>query len=150
MGEIAHLFLEYTNFKDNLIEYKCLCFNKNYKNKFDQHLKKQFFNTWKFSNLDINTLLLPNVFENFQTMCHEIYELHPARFLIASGLAWQTNSKKTKEKLGFSIDIDMLLMVEKRYYRVICHAIYQHAETNKKYMKEFDINKELHILNIGM
>ena len=24
--------LEYTNFKDNLIEYKCLCYNKNYKN----------------------------------------------------------------------------------------------------------------------
>ena len=23
-------FLEYTNFKDNLIEYKCLCCNKNY------------------------------------------------------------------------------------------------------------------------
>ena len=97
-----------------------------------------------------DTLLLPNVFENFRTMCHEIYELHPARFLIASGLAWQTNSKKTKEKLGFSIDIHLLLMVEKRYHRVICHAIYQHAEINKKYMKDFDINKELHILNIGM
>ena len=24
-------FVEYTNFKDNLIEYKCLCCNKNYK-----------------------------------------------------------------------------------------------------------------------
>ena len=44
----------------------------------------------------------------------------------------------------------MLLMVKKRYHRVICHAIYQHAETNKKYMKYFDIKKELHILNIGM
>ena len=57
LREIGHLFLEYTNFKDNLIEYKCLCFNKNYKNEFDQHLKKQFFNTWKFSNLDINKFI---------------------------------------------------------------------------------------------
>ena len=24
-------FLEYTNFEDDLIEYKCLCCNKNYK-----------------------------------------------------------------------------------------------------------------------
>ena len=26
-------FLEYTNFKDNLIEYKCLCCNKTYQKK---------------------------------------------------------------------------------------------------------------------
>ena len=28
-------FLEYTNFKDDLIQYKCLCSNKNHKQKFD-------------------------------------------------------------------------------------------------------------------
>ena len=28
-------FLEYTNFKDDLVEYKCLCCNKNYQHKFD-------------------------------------------------------------------------------------------------------------------
>ena len=38
-------FLEYTNFKDNLIEYKCLCCTKNYQHKFDGKLKKRFFNT---------------------------------------------------------------------------------------------------------
>ena len=31
-------FLEYTNFKDNLIEYKCLCCNKNYQ-QFHENLK---------------------------------------------------------------------------------------------------------------
>ena len=36
--------LEYTNFKDDLIEYKCLCFNKNYQQKFDEKLKEQFLN----------------------------------------------------------------------------------------------------------
>ena len=30
-------FLEYTNFKDDLIEYKCLCCNKNYQQKFDEN-----------------------------------------------------------------------------------------------------------------
>ena len=30
--------LEYTSVKDDLIEYKCLFFNKNYKNKFDENL----------------------------------------------------------------------------------------------------------------
>ena len=27
--ETYHCFLEYTNFKDDLIEYRCLCCNKN-------------------------------------------------------------------------------------------------------------------------
>ena len=26
----CNCFLEYTNFRDDLIEYKCLCWNKNY------------------------------------------------------------------------------------------------------------------------
>ena len=43
-------FLEYTNFKDNLIEYKCFCCSKNYQHKFDEKLKEQFFNTYTFSN----------------------------------------------------------------------------------------------------
>ena len=33
-------FLEYTNFKDDLIEYKCLCCNKNYQQKFAENLKE--------------------------------------------------------------------------------------------------------------
>ena len=41
------------------------------------------------------------------------YELHLAKFILAPGLAWQTAIKKTKVKLEFSIDIDMLLMVKK-------------------------------------
>ena len=53
-------FLEYTNFKDDLIEYKCLCCNKNYQQKFNEKLKERFFNTYKFSNHDNHkfTLLL--------------------------------------------------------------------------------------------
>ena len=41
---------------DHSIEYKCLCCNKNYQNKFNEYLKKQFANTYKFSNHDINSL----------------------------------------------------------------------------------------------
>ena len=42
--KVCDCFLEYTNFKDNLIEYKCLCYNRNYQQKFDEKLKKQFLN----------------------------------------------------------------------------------------------------------
>ena len=33
-------FLEYTDFKNDLIEYKCLRFSKNFQQKFDEKLKK--------------------------------------------------------------------------------------------------------------
>ena len=50
--------LEYTNVKDDSIEYKCLCCNKSYQRKFDEKLKEPFFNTYKFSNNDINKFIL--------------------------------------------------------------------------------------------
>ena len=46
------------NFKDNLIECKRLCCNKNYQRKFDEKLKERFFNTYKFSNHDNNKFIL--------------------------------------------------------------------------------------------
>ena len=51
-------FLEYTSVKENLIECKCLCFNKNYLKRFDENLKIRFSNTYKFSSHDINSLFL--------------------------------------------------------------------------------------------
>ena len=43
----------------------------------------------------------------------KIYELDPAKFLSAPGLAWQAALKKTKVKLDLLIDIDVKLLVEK-------------------------------------
>ena len=60
-----------------------------------------------------HTLLFADVFENFRNKCIEIYELDPAHFLSASGLAWQACLKETGVKLELLTDIDMLLMVEK-------------------------------------
>ena len=164
--EYCDCFFEQTNFKDDLIEYKCLCCNKSYQRKFDENLKERFFNTYKFSIDDNNkfllllqkgvypyvymddwekfneislpekedfyrhlnnedftdvkskrvckdfdiknlgkyyglyvqsdTLLLADVFDNFRNKCLEIYELDPAKFLSASGLAWQPVLKKLK------------------------------------------------------
>ena len=39
----CHCFLEYMSFKDNLIEYKCLCCNKTYQHKLDKKLKGTIF-----------------------------------------------------------------------------------------------------------
>ena len=41
----CNCFLEQINFKDDLLEYKCLLCNKNCQRKFDEKLKEQFLNT---------------------------------------------------------------------------------------------------------
>ena len=43
-----------TNFKDDLIEFKCLCYKKNYPKTFDEILKERFANTNKYFNHNIN------------------------------------------------------------------------------------------------
>ena len=51
-------FLKYTSFKDDLIEYKCLCCDKNHQHKLDEKFKEQFFNTYKFPNHNNNKFIL--------------------------------------------------------------------------------------------
>ena len=75
-------------------------------------------------HVQINTLLLADIFENFRNMCLEIYELDPAKFISVPGLVWQAALKETKVKLNLLNDIDMLLMVEKCIRGGICHSIY--------------------------
>ena len=45
-------FPEYTDSKDDLIEYNCLCCKKNYQQKFDEKLIEQSFNAYKLFNYD--------------------------------------------------------------------------------------------------
>ena len=67
--------------------------------------------------------LLADVFENFRDKSIEIYELDPAHFFSAPGLAWQACLKKTGVKLELLTDYDMLMMVENGIRGGICQAI---------------------------
>ena len=89
-----------------------------------------------------DNLLLADVFENFRDKCIEIYELDPAHFLSAPGLAWQACLKKTGVELELLTDNDMLIMFEERTRGGICQAAYRYAKANNKYMKNYDKNKE--------
>ena len=89
-----------------------------------------------------DTLLLADVFQNFQNKCIEICELKPAQFLSAPGLVWQACLKKTEVRLELLTDIDMLLMVEKGIQGGICHAIHRYAKANNKYTKNYNKNIE--------
>ena len=107
-------------------------------------------NTFKIKNLgefhdlyvQSDTSLLADVFENFRDNCAEKYELDPAHFLSAPGLAWKACLKKTKVELELLTDNDILLMFEEGIRGGMCQATYRHAKANNIYMNNYDENKE--------
>ena len=82
------------------------------------------------------------MFENFRDKCIDIYELDPAHFLSAPGLAWQACLKRTEVKLELLTNNDMLMMVEEEIRGGIWHAIYRYAKANNKDMKNYNKNIE--------
>ena len=89
-----------------------------------------------------DTLLLADIFEKFRNICMEVYELDPAHFLSAPGLAWQACLKKTEVELELITDVDMLLMIEKGIRGGICHAIHWYAKAHNNYMKDYNKDEE--------
>ena len=99
-----------------------------------RHAKRVFknFNNKKlgdYHNLYVqsDTFLLVDVFEDFRNKCIEIYEIDPAHFLSAPGLAWQACLKKIEVKLELLTN-NILLIVEKGIGGGICHAIHRYAK----------------------
>ena len=89
-----------------------------------------------------DTALLADVFESFRDKSLEIYELDPAHFLSAPGLAWQACLKKTQVELELLTDNDMLLMFAEGIRGGMCQATHRYAKANNKYMNNHDKNEQ--------
>ena len=118
--------------------------NLNLENISDVHAQKvwdvfEIKNLSQYHDLYIqsDTLLLSDIFENFRNMCLDIYELDPAYFVSAPGLAWQACLKKTKVELELLTDYD-ILMTEKGIRGGICQASHRHVKANNPCMKNYD------------
>ena len=114
-----------------------MCVKKVFK-EFKEFQLKNLGNYHDFCVQSDTLFLAFDVFENFRNKCMEIYELDPAHFLSAPGLAWHACLKTTGVKLESLTDIDMLLLVEKGIRGRICHAVHRYAKGNNKYMKNYD------------
>ena len=107
-----------------------------------EYLINKNFGNYHDLYVQSDTFLLADVFENFRNTCIKVYELDPAHFLPAPGLAWQACLKKTEVKLELVSGVDMGLMVEKGIRGGICHAIYRYAKANNKYMRNYNKDEE--------
>ena len=106
-----------------------------------KELKLKSLNDYHDLYVQIDTLLLADVFENFKNKCIEIYKFDPAHFLSATGLAWQSYLKKTRVKLELT-DINKPMIVGKEIRGGICYSIHKYAKANNRYMKNYNKGME--------
>ena len=88
-----------------------------------------------------DVLLLADVFENFRDVWFTNYELDPAWYYTAQGLAWDAALKITEVNLELLSDPDMLLMVEQGIRGGISMICNRHGKANNPYMGD-KYNKE--------
>ena len=102
---------------------------------FDMKTFKDYHNLYNKSDV----LLLADVFENFRDVCMKNYQLDPAWYYTAPGLAWDAALKKTGVELELLSDPDMLLMFEKGIRGGISMISNRYGKANNSYMgDEYD------------
>ena len=84
---------------------------------------------------------LADVMEEFRKVCRKHYNLDPAWFYTAPGLAWDSALKISKVELELLSDPDMLLFFERGIRGGVSTIFHRRAQANNKYMKEFDESK---------
>ena len=109
---------------------------------------QKVWKTFEMKNLEdyhnlcnrVDVLLLADVFKNFRDICIKNYNLDPAHYYTAPGLAWDASLKVTKVELELLSDIDML--VEKGIRGGVSMISNRYGKANNKYMGDrFDDSK---------
>ena len=92
-------------------------------------------NLGEYHNLYLKTdmLLLANIFEAFRNLHLRIYELDPANFYTAPGLAFQVALKFTGVELELLTGLNMFLMLECRIRGGLVQVVHCLAKANNKY-----------------
>ena len=131
------LFSWYESVKENFLKYKYLSWNKDYSNKLDEKLNKQFKNTFKFSDNDINKFILllrkgvypyeyMDNWENFnETTLPEKEEFTDADYLHSERLCKDFEIRNLGEYHDFYLKSDALLLTDVfENVRRMCLKIY--------------------------
>ena len=98
--------------------------------------KMKYFKDYHELYNKVDVLLLAGVFENFRNICLTNYELDPAHYYTAPGLAWDAALKVTDVSLELLSDNDMLLMIEEGIRGGVSMISNRYAKANNKYMDD--------------
>ena len=88
--------------------------------------------------MEFDVHLFADVFENFCSICLEIYGLDTAHFYTAPGLAWQAALKMTGVDLEILTDLDMHLFIERGLRGGVAMISKRFAEANNPYLQHYD------------
>ena len=93
--------------------------------------------------LETDVVLLADVFENFRKVCLSNYDLDPANYYTAPGLAWDAMLLQTKIELELIHDEKILDIMERHKKGGLCFVGSQRlAEANNKYLDTYDKDKD--------
>lgn len=85
-----------------------------------------------------DVLVLADVFERFRSVCMKSYDLDPAHYHTAPGLAWDACLKYTKIELRTLNDKDMHMFLERGMRGGISMITHRHAKANNSYLKKIN------------
>ena len=60
-----------------------------------------------YHDLQLDVLLLADIFEKFRTTCLEYYSLDPIHYYITPGLVWEAALRMSRVDLQLIADVDM-------------------------------------------
>ena len=99
----------------------------------------KIFEDYHITYLKCDVLLLADVFEKFRKSSMEYYNLDPANYISAPGLAWDAMLLKTNIKLELITDIEVLKMYENMKRGGLCFVgSKRHVKANNKYLENYD------------
>ena len=98
--------------------------------------------------LQIDVLLLADVFESFRTTIINTHKLDPVYYVSLPGYTLDAALHYTKIKLYVFSDIEMYNMIESNIRGGMCRVSKRYSKANNKYMKNYNKNNHQNILLI--
>ena len=114
----------------------------NYANKVWKELGCRNIGDYHDVYLLTDVLLLADIFESFRDTCLKVYNLDPAQFYTAPGLAFQATLKYSGVELELLQDVDMFQMFEYGIRGGITQSVERYSKANNKYMDDYNPNEE--------